>query len=179
MPGMRPRFITNESKVRRKMCQADILRNRSQKTSPGTSEEFLGTLGMCVTIRAAREADLQRAEELTIRTNQLNTTGRTYSYEELRTLLDSRNHLLLVVNLEDRYGSSGTVGLALIRTAFGHLEGEAAYHVMSRYDARTWQYSDELHPSVCCPQQSKTVRGVRSNRAESYDACDLQAEWLS
>jgi FkbH-like protein len=114
MPGMRPRFVTNESKIRRKMCQADILRNRSQRAFPGTSEEFLGTLGMCVTIRAAREVDLQRAEELTIRTNQLNTTGRTYSYEELRTLVDSRSHLLLVVNLEDRYGSSGTVGLALI-----------------------------------------------------------------
>jgi FkbH-like protein len=114
MPGMQPRFVTNESKTRRKMCQADFLRNRSRSAFSGTSEGFLATLGMCLTIRSASELDLHRAEELTMRTNQLNTTGRPYSYDELRTLLNSPDHLLLVAELEDRYGPSGTIGLALI-----------------------------------------------------------------
>jgi len=114
MPGMQPRFVTNESRTRRKMCQADIWRDRSRSAFPGTSDEFLATLGMCLTIRFASELDLHRAEELTIRTNQLNTTGRPYSYEELRALLNSSDHRLLVAELEDRYGPSGTIGLALI-----------------------------------------------------------------
>ena len=46
-----------------------------------------------------------RAEELTIRTNQLNTTGRTFSHVELEQLLHSRHHLLLVAELKDRYES--------------------------------------------------------------------------
>ncbi|MEK8173922.1 hypothetical protein NKH77_48315 [Streptomyces sp. M19] len=41
---------------------------------------------MRFTISRAREEDLRRAEELTVRTNQLNTTGYTYSYEELDAL---------------------------------------------------------------------------------------------
>jgi FkbH-like protein len=119
IPRMRPRFITAESRIRRKMYVADNLRNRLEDEFPGTREEFLATLGMCVTIRAAGEPDLRRAEELTIRANQLNTTGRPYSYEELTALTKSPDHLLLVAGLEDRYGTSGTVGLALIDRGSG------------------------------------------------------------
>ena len=36
--------------------------------------------------RALSEGDLERAEELTVRTHQLNTTGYTYSFEELDSL---------------------------------------------------------------------------------------------
>lgn len=114
MARLRPRFVTNESKMRRKMCQVDISRDEARKLFPGTSEEFLKTLSMYLTIRPAGELDLQRAEELTVRTNQLNSTGRLYSYEELKRLLKSSDHILLVAELEDRYGPSGTVGLALI-----------------------------------------------------------------
>ncbi|WP_433364811.1 HAD-IIIC family phosphatase [Streptosporangium sp. CA-115845] len=114
MPRMRPRFVTDESRKRRQMCQADIQRKRSEDESPGSREKFFETLDMCMTIRPAGELDLRRAEELTIRTSQLNTTGRFYSYEELNDLRDSPDHLLLVAELEDRYGTSGTIGLALI-----------------------------------------------------------------
>jgi FkbH-like protein len=115
MARMQPRFVTNESRIRRTMYQADIRRTQFEAEFPGSRrEQFLETLGMCMTIRPAGEMDLRRAEELTIRTNQLNTTGRTYSYEVLNGLLNSPDHLLLVAELEDRYGTSGTIGLALI-----------------------------------------------------------------
>jgi len=119
MPSMQPRFVTHESRLRREMYRADLRRKQSADEFTGTREEFLATLGMEMTIRKATEADLRRAEELTIRTNQLNTTGRTYSYEKLRELLHSPDHLLLVAQLEDRYGPSGTIGLALIERDAG------------------------------------------------------------
>jgi FkbH-like protein len=55
-----------------------------------------------------------RAEELTVRTHQLNTTGYTYSYEELDELRHSPNHLLLIAGLDDQFGSYGKIGLALV-----------------------------------------------------------------
>ena len=115
MPRMQPRFVTSESRIRRKMYHADIRRNQSESEFPGSREDFLEKLGMCMTIRRAVDSDLRRAEELTIRTNQLNATGRMYSYEELAQLVSSSDHLLLVAELEDRYGASGTIGLALIQ----------------------------------------------------------------
>jgi FkbH-like protein len=117
LPALQPRFVTSESKLRRQMYQASIRRKQGEDAYTGSREDFLATLGTVMTIRVAGEHDLRRAEELTIRTNQLNTTGRTYSYEELRALLYSRDHLLLVADLDDRYGTSGTIGLALIERA--------------------------------------------------------------
>ena len=114
MPEMTPAFITEDSAMRRHMYMADAERDRVLAAHEGPTEEFLATLGMRFTIAPCRQADLQRAEELTVRTNQLNTTGVTYSYHELDALRCSEDHLLLVASLEDRYGSYGRIGLALV-----------------------------------------------------------------
>lgn len=114
MPRMRPRFVTPDSRERRHLYRADERRREAQETHHGTDEEFLASLGMRFTIAPARERDLQRAEELTVRTNQLNATGYTYSYDELDTLRRSPRHDLLVAGLDDRYGSYGRIGLSLV-----------------------------------------------------------------
>ncbi|MBD2448900.1 HAD-IIIC family phosphatase [Nostoc sp. FACHB-152] len=114
MPVMNPRFITEDSRIRRLMYLSDIERQNAEKDFVGTAEEFLATLKMNFTISLAQEEDLQRAEELTLRTNQLNTTGYTYSYNELNNFRTSENHKLLIASLEDKYGSYGKIGLVLI-----------------------------------------------------------------
>jgi FkbH-like protein len=114
LPALQPRFVTGEARLRRKMYQADIRRKQAEQSFAGSKQEFLATIGMCMTIRRARERDLERARELTVRANQLNTNGRAYCHGELLALLRSRDHILLVAELEDRYGSSGLIGLALI-----------------------------------------------------------------
>jgi FkbH-like protein len=115
-PELNPRFITEDSRQRRRMYMADIRRNREEEEFVGPKEEFLATLGMIFTIAPCRAEDLKRAEELTVRTNQLNTTGYTYSYEELDELSRSPRHKLLVASLEDRHGTYGKIGLTLIET---------------------------------------------------------------
>ncbi len=115
MPVMNPRFITEDSRIRRLMYLSDIERQNAEKEFVGTADEFLATLNMNFTISSAKEEDLQRAEELTLRTNQLNTTGYTYSYDELNHFRSSENHKLLIASLEDKYGSYGKIGLALIK----------------------------------------------------------------
>lgn len=114
MPAMTPRFITEDSQQRRLMYLADLQRNEVEQSFSGTGESFLATLGMRFSIARAQVGDLQRAEELTVRTNQLNSTGYTYTYEELRERIDSPEHLLLVASLDDRFGTYGKIGLALV-----------------------------------------------------------------
>lgn len=113
-PELMPRFLTDESAIRRQMYQADIARNQAQEGFEGPDEDFLASLGMRFTIAPASEEDLKRAEELTVRTNQLNSTGVTYSYDELDAFRLSDRHLLLVAGLEDKYGTYGKIGLALV-----------------------------------------------------------------
>jgi FkbH-like protein len=109
-----PRFVTDESAQRRTMYQGQIARDELERDFVGTNGEFLASLGLAFTIESAKQADLQRAEELTVRTNQLNSTGKTYSYEELDALRESPDHLLLVASLTDSFGSYGKIGLALV-----------------------------------------------------------------
>ncbi len=114
MPCFMPRFITPESRLRRQMYQSDSLRATAESEFAGSNEEFLATLNMVFTIKHADEDDLKRAEELTLRAHQLNTTGYTYSYDELDVFRRSDDHLLLIAGLEDRFGTYGTIGLALV-----------------------------------------------------------------
>lgn len=122
-PEFRPKFVTDESRLRRELYRAAVVREEIEQEYAGTSEEFLSTLDMTFTIGLAQQEDLQRAEELTVRTNQLNSTGKTYSYEELDELRQSPDHLLLVASLTDRYGGYGKIGLALVE------RGAPAWHL--------------------------------------------------
>jgi FkbH-like protein len=113
-PEFQPRFITDESRQRRQLYLADAARNAVEAEFSGTPEAFLATLDMTFRIWPARAEDLRRAEDLTVRTHQLNSTGRTYSYEELDELRRRDDHLLLMSSLDDRFGSYGTIGLAVV-----------------------------------------------------------------
>lgn len=114
MPEFIPEKITDEAKNRRAMYLAEQTRKEVEQNFSGAPEEFLAHLGMKVSIYRARETDLERSEELVRRTNQFNTTGYSYSLDELNYFRTSSNHRLYVVDLEDRFGSYGVVGLGLL-----------------------------------------------------------------
>lgn len=114
MPELNPETITAESRMRRQMYLGEMRRKQIEEAFTGPQEEFLASLGMVFTISPARAEDLGRAEELTNRTNQLNTTGRTFSQDELEELRRSDRHLLLMSELTDKFGRYGKIGLALV-----------------------------------------------------------------
>lgn len=108
-----PRFITSESAKRRHYYKSDILRNEAESQA-NNNIDFLQSLHLELTIKRVAEEDLQRAEELTQRTHQLNTTGTIYSYETLTEFMHSDKYEVLCCSLKDKYGAYGTIGLALI-----------------------------------------------------------------
>lgn len=113
-PGLNPAVISDDAARRRFMYLEDQSRKREEEEFSGTPEDFLAKLEMEFSILPAEEADLLRAEELTVRTNQLNSTGVTYDMEELRSFMASPTHRLLICELRDKYGSYGKIGLTLI-----------------------------------------------------------------
>lgn len=113
-PDFNPAAITADARRRREMYLADMRRNEDERATSMPKEAFLAGLNMCFTIAKATQDDLLRAEELTLRTNQLNTTGRTYGLAELEAMCRSPDHMVLMARLEDRYGPYGTIGLAVV-----------------------------------------------------------------
>lgn len=114
LPRLSPAHVTEDARRRRLMYQQDEQRDRSELAFQGPRDEFLGSLGMVLTISRAGGDDLLRLEELTHRTSQLNSTGIHYSYDELEKLIPDPDHDLWVCELSDRYGSYGKIGMALV-----------------------------------------------------------------
>jgi FkbH-like protein len=114
---LNPKMVTEESRYRRHRYQSDIARQAAEDAFTGPSEEFLASLDMRLTIHPAAEGDLHRAEELTVRTNQLNATGIAYSYAELDEFRRSPGQWLLIADLADKYGGYGKIGLTLVERA--------------------------------------------------------------
>ena len=107
-------FITQDAANRRNMYRADLARQNAESVFEGDADDFLGTLHMKLNIAPVTQQDLQRVEELTVRTHQLNSTGYTYSYEELAALSQDPGYIFCVCGLSDDYGDSGKVGLLLL-----------------------------------------------------------------
>ena len=118
---LNPRFITHDSMRRRSMYLEDQQRKVDENNFQGPRKEFLQSLNINLLISQAKEEDLERAEELTIRTNQLNATGETYNYDELKVLMHSENYLLIMCEIHDRYGTYGKIGLSLVEVLEDYL----------------------------------------------------------
>ena len=116
-PRLNPKYVTRDSALRRRMYLDDIARRNEEDAFVGPKEGFLRQLNMVFEISEAQEADLARAEELTYRTNQLNATGEKYTVESLDAMRRDGRHKILVCELEDKYGSYGKIGLALVERA--------------------------------------------------------------
>lgn len=113
--NMIPEYITNDSCMRRILYMNDQKRDEKEKEFVGTSEEFLQTLGMVLQLSPAKEEDLMRCAELTVRTHQLNSTGYTYTFDELRNMIEDDRYIFMIAGLKDNYGEYGKIGLILIQ----------------------------------------------------------------
>lgn len=156
----RPRFVTEESALRRKMYLDDDIRNKEEQEI-GNNRQFLSSLNLEFQIHRASVNDLRRVEELTLRTNQLNATGYSYSYEELEVLLHDPFHHLFVSELTDKYGSYGKIGVAMVSV-----------------EGKTWTLKLLL---MSCRVMSRGVGGVLLNyimNLAKENGCRLQAEFL-
>ncbi|MGH3931552.1 MAG: HAD-IIIC family phosphatase, partial [Pseudonocardiaceae bacterium] len=114
LPEFTPETVTSDSARRRVMYQAGFRRDAARAEFSGPDEDFLRSLDLVLRIDRATEEDLDRAAELTLRTSQMNATGVHYSQETLRGLRSDPRHEVLVVNLADRFGPHGAVGVLML-----------------------------------------------------------------
>jgi methoxymalonate biosynthesis protein len=124
LPEFSPEVVTVDARRRRQMYQASFQRDAERETYAGPDEEFLRSLDLVMEIKRADAEDLSRVEELTLRTSQMNATGVHYSAATLRSLLTDPCHEVLTVNLSDRFGPHGAVGVMLLgyRSGVWHLK---------------------------------------------------------
>jgi FkbH-like protein len=105
--------LTDEDRRRNEMYTQQKERSQLQSQHQGGSlESHLAELGTSVEIFAATASVLPRLAQLTQKTNQFNMTTQRCSEARITELEDSGS-LVYGMRLEDRFGDSGVVGLAI------------------------------------------------------------------
>lgn len=105
--------VTEQDRARHQTYQENRARAQ-QRQAVGTLDDYLGDLETQVTIRPATTGDLTRVHQLISKTNQFNLTTERMTAGAVEALLDRQRFDLRVVDVADRFGVLGTVGLFLV-----------------------------------------------------------------
>lgn len=116
--------VTHEDQSRTKLYQENKSREAFEKTL-ADYDEFLEQLQVKVNISLLDAKRIERAAQLTNRTNQFNATTRRYDENRLLKLLESEHTDIYSVDVSDRFGDYGFVGLMIVE------KESNAYHCQS------------------------------------------------
>ena len=102
--------LTAEDEARRQSYTGRAAAAELQSAS-ATLEDFWRSLDMVARVRPVDERSLERAAQLTQKTNQFNLTLRRRTLEEVRQLVARPDAVCLTLELDDRFAQHGIVGL--------------------------------------------------------------------
>jgi FkbH-like protein len=82
--------------------------------STAEDQAALGKLQLQLEIRHAQRKELSRVSELINRTNQFNMCGSRTTLQEVTHWHESKSHTIWVLEARDRFGSMGTISVAIV-----------------------------------------------------------------
>jgi len=97
-------------------------RRQAAETSSSDLAGFLERLAMELDLRVDDEFLVERAAQMTQKTNQFNLTMRRCSPGEVREMMDAPRYAVVTVGYQDRFGDEGVVGLAILDGEEGAVE---------------------------------------------------------
>ena len=106
--------LTEEDRSRAAMYRAQAER-RTLEAQTRSLEDFYRSLRMVARIGRAGVSTVPRIAQLTQKTNQFNMTTRRYTEAEIAALAVSSDALVLWLELADRFGLNGLVGVLILR----------------------------------------------------------------
>lgn len=109
-------ILTQEDMVKTEQYKANAERVQLQSTFTDM-EDYLHSLQIELTVAPLSAATIERAAQLTQKTNQFNLTTRRYSTTDLQSFIDN-GAKIWTLSVSDKFGDSGLTGL-LIATVDG------------------------------------------------------------
>jgi FkbH-like protein len=111
LPEFQPEFITAESKNRTKFY---IQQNRRSKVeSTLARDDFLEQCRFKIDVNKMQPFEVDRVTELIQRTNQLNTSIKRYTKEQIIAFSRDQTCDVFTVNVSDKFGDYGLVGVCI------------------------------------------------------------------
>ena len=112
--------VTAEDKKRTELYQQNAQREQLRQQTM-TLEDFLASLQIQIDIKVMQPPQISRVSQMTQRTNQFNATTIRRSEADIQRLAQSDEYTCLVVDVKDRFGDYGIVGLLIFTVPDDHL----------------------------------------------------------
>ena len=109
--------VTDESRKRRNTYKMIEAMKHEEEEWQGNIDEFIAQCHIMLKVLPPQKSNIKRCYELLQRTNQLNSSGRRLSFEEVEKLtFDNPNSCGYVLQASDKFGDYGIVGFLLTET---------------------------------------------------------------
>lgn len=112
--------MTEEDKHRGEEYRQQAERRKLEVAS-SSLEDFYRNLDMRARIFPANDGSIPRIAQLTQRTNQFNLTTRRYTEQEIKSKMLDSSWRVYSLELEDRFGKSGLVGVGILKIENGEI----------------------------------------------------------
>jgi FkbH-like protein len=106
--------VTGEDRQRNQMYKAEKERKEEQ-ANYAYLNDFIQSLNIEINLHSLEEKDRDRALQLTLRTNQFNLNGIRKTREDIQHAMQQEGTLNWIIDVKDRFGDYGIVGLLLAR----------------------------------------------------------------
>jgi len=104
--------VGKEDRLRAREYENSAKRKRLQKSSR-SADEFLRSLKLTARVRPVTPETVGRAVQLLSKTNQFNISARRHDEAAVRAMLSRPKNSLLTLQVMDRFGDQGIVGLGI------------------------------------------------------------------
>jgi len=109
--------VSEESSKRRESYKMLEALKKEEEAWSGSIDDFLLSCQIKLEISKPDESNLSRCYELLQRTNQLNSSGRRLSFEEVSAIVCSPQYDSYVLESSDKFGSYGIVGFLIVNVS--------------------------------------------------------------
>jgi len=106
--------VTADSKRRRQTYVMLEQLKQEEEQWTGDIDDFLKSCRIRLDIAAPDDSNIMRCYELLQRTNQLNSSGRRLSLDEVKAIVASGDHDSYVLHSSDKFGDYGIVGFLIV-----------------------------------------------------------------
>ena len=107
-------LMTDEDKKRTKLYQIENQRNQ-KKIKFKNPNEYIKSLKIKLTIKNNIKKNIQRLSQMTIKTNQFNTSTLRLSEKKIIGYIKDPDYLVLQCAANDKFGDYGIIGLSIVK----------------------------------------------------------------
>ena len=104
--------VTKEDARRTEMYASNVAREKERAKL--SIDDYLKSLEIKVSVSSAKEEDVVRLSQLSLKTNQFNVSAMRYNEQTLRKMLNEKNTLVFSASLKDKFGDEGIVALVVV-----------------------------------------------------------------